>query len=243
VHRSPIISTWLALAVLPASALHAQDSTRAPHAIRWWEGAAVLGGIATATALDAPLQRYVQGHRAPAGDRVASLLRRGGQPEVFATVPVGLFLTGLVTHRPALTRASERIAASLALAGAVSTAGKFAFGRARPSDGGDSDDWHAFSHYQSMPSGHTTMAFAFATSLGNEIHRPWASAGLLALAAGTGWSRVNDNKHWFSDVLAGAAVGVTSAEIVDGRWRVFHLRAPAVLVSRSEIVVGWEAKF
>ena len=233
----------LPLLAIGTPGLCAQDSTRAPHAIRWWEGAAVAGGIATATAFDASLARYARHHRSPTGDHLASVLRRGGQPEVFATLPVGLLLTGLVTHRPALTRAAERMATALALAGAVSTAGKFAFGRSRPSDGGDPDDWKAFSHYQSMPSGHTTMAFAFATSLANEIHRPWASAGLLTLAAGTGWSRVNDNKHWLSDVLAGAAVGVTSAELVDGRWRLFHLRPPAVLVGPAGFEVGWSARF
>jgi membrane-associated phospholipid phosphatase len=237
----------LVLAAPAAPVLRAQDSAtvRASHAIRWWHGAAVLGGIATATALDAPLQRYIQGHRSPSADRVASVVRRGGQPEVFATVPAALLLTGLVTHRSGLTRASARIAASLALAGAVSTTGKFVFGRPRPSDGGDPDDWKAFSHHQSMPSGHTTMAFALATSLANEIHRPWASAGLLTLAAGTGWSRLNDNRHWLSDVLAGAAVGITSAELVDGRWRVFHLRPPALFIgpAGTGLAVGWSGRF
>jgi membrane-associated phospholipid phosphatase len=232
---------WITLLVLAlaAPALRAQDSTRAPHELEWWEGTAVVAGIATATALDASLERYVQHHRSATGDRLASVVRRGGQPEVFATVPVGLFLTGLVMHRTSLTRAAERMAASLMLAGAVSTTGKFVFGRPRPSDGADPDDWQAFSHYQSMPSGHTTMAFAFATSLANEIRRPWATAGLLTLAAGTGWSRINDNRHWLSDVLAGAAVGITSAELVDGRWRLFHLHPPAVLVSPREVEVRW----
>ena len=68
-----------------------------------------------------------------------------------------------------------------------------------------------------MPSGHTAMAFALATSLSDEIHNRWATVGLYGLATAVGWSRINDNRHWFTDVAAGALVGITSAKLVSGR--------------------------
>jgi membrane-associated phospholipid phosphatase len=61
----------------------------------------------------------------------------------------------------------------------------------------------------------------------------------LTVAAGTGWSRLNDNRHWLSDVLAGAAVGITSAELIDGRWRIFHLRPPTLFVGQAGVAIGW----
>ena len=38
---------------------------------------------------------------------------------------------------------------------------------------------------------------------------------LYAFATGTAWSRMNDRRHWLSDVVAGAAVGFTAAKIVE----------------------------
>jgi len=85
------------------------------------------------------------------------------------------------------------------------------------------------------------MAFALATSLAEEIHRPWATAVLYAGATGTAWSRLNDHKQWLSDVLAGATVGFTAAKIVEGRWRIF--RASALLNSWSGTRVEWRVAF
>ena len=84
------------------------------------------------------------------------------------------------------------------------------------------------------------MAFALATSLAAEIHRPWATALLYAGATGTAWSRLNDHKHWLSDVLAGATVGITSAKLIEGRWRIFGLDPPEFL---SGTRVGWRVTF
>jgi membrane-associated phospholipid phosphatase len=87
------------------------------------------------------------------------------------------------------------------------------------------------------------MAFALATSLADEIHRPWATVGLYTMATGVAWSRINDNRHWLSDVAAGALVGITSAKLASGRWRVFNLHPPSVLVAPSGMGLGWSAQF
>lgn len=87
------------------------------------------------------------------------------------------------------------------------------------------------------------MAFALATSLADEIHRPWASALLFTGATGTAWSRLNDQRHWLSDVLAGATVGITAANFIEGRWRFFGLGPPRFLVTASGMRVEWHAAF
>lgn len=67
----------------------------------------------------------------------------------------------------------------------------------------------------SFPSGHTANAFAGAEFLRREYEdvSPWYGvAGYLAAGA-TGFLRMYNNKHWLSDVAAGAGVGILSTDL------------------------------
>ena len=71
----------------------------------------------------------------------------------------------------------------------------------------------------SFPSGHTATAFMTATMLHKEYgltHSPWYSIGGYAVATLTGLMRIANNKHYLSDVMVGAGVGILSAEL--GYW-------------------------
>lgn len=76
----------------------------------------------------------------------------------------------------------------------------------------DGSDNHSF------PSGHTATAFAAATMLSKEYGHisPWISAGGYCVATATGLMRMANNKHWLSDVMVGAGIGVLSTEF--GYW-------------------------
>lgn len=63
----------------------------------------------------------------------------------------------------------------------------------------------------SFPSGHAASAFAFATGAAGA--QPLRSAPLRVLATLVGYSRVHTGVHYPGDVLAGAFIGVSSAEL------------------------------
>lgn len=71
------------------------------------------------------------------------------------------------------------------------------------------------SERNSFPSGHTATAFAGATILHKEFGNlsPWYSIGGYTLATLTGLSRIMNNRHWLSDVIVGAGVGIVSTDI------------------------------
>jgi membrane-associated phospholipid phosphatase len=53
-------------------------------------------------------------------------------------------------------------------------------------------------------------------------------------------SRVYQEKHWVSDVIGGAVLGIASAKFASGRWKIFGLRAPSFLIKGGAPAVGWQ---
>jgi hypothetical protein len=140
-----------------------------------------------------------------------------------AAIPlVGVFEASLFTGNTRFQDAAFTSLQAWVYSGMLSGALKMVFGRARPESGGDPGDFGFFSGNTSYPSGHTTAAFAIIT--------PWvmyyphvATYGLFALSGSTAIARIALDKHWPTDVLAGAALGYLTA-----RWLVHrHMGIPS----------------
>lgn len=71
------------------------------------------------------------------------------------------------------------------------------------------------SNYLSFPSGHTAQAFLAASIVHAELRNKsqWYGVGAYALATSVAAFRMINNKHWESDVIAGAGVGILSAHL------------------------------
>ncbi|WP_270087369.1 phosphatase PAP2 family protein [Sphingobacterium sp. SYP-B4668] len=67
----------------------------------------------------------------------------------------------------------------------------------------------------SFPSGHTATAFIGAELLWQEYRNQsiWYGIAGYTVAAGTGFFRMYNNKHWLSDVAMGAGIGILSTKI------------------------------
>ncbi|MBQ0114888.1 MAG: phosphatase PAP2 family protein [Bacteroidales bacterium] len=68
----------------------------------------------------------------------------------------------------------------------------------------------------SFPSGHTATAFAAATVLHKEYgltRSPWYSVAGYTVATATGVMRALNNRHWISDIMVGAGIGIISTDL------------------------------
>ncbi len=119
---------------------------------------------------------------------------------------LSLYMAGKVFHRRGLAALGSDLTSGLVIAGTISTGLKLATQRTRP-DGAP----------YSFPSGHATMAF---TTAGVIADRYGVIPGIIAEsgAAYVGLSRLQENKHYISDVVAGAALGnLIAYEVVSRR--------------------------
>jgi len=125
----------------------------------------------------------------------------------------GLDFMGIKAKNNFRDRTFVVITSHLIMGGAVQTVKK-ATGVERP-DG---------SNYLSFPSGHTATAFTGAHILFKEYKdvSPWIGVAGYAAATTVGTMRVLNRKHWVSDVVAGAGVGILSVEIGYMLLPVFH---------------------
>jgi len=68
----------------------------------------------------------------------------------------------------------------------------------------------------SFPSGHSSLAFVHATVLFHEFKdtEPWIAYSGFAFATATAYLRMTNNLHWLPDVVAGAGIGMLTANVV-----------------------------
>jgi hypothetical protein len=168
-------------------------------------GAALLG--------DREFREEAQEHRGNTTNSMARLGNSFGEWQyVVPALGVG-YLAGEVAGSSDLKRVMLHAGAAAALATGITSGLKYTIGRTRPTFAGDPDQFRPFSGANSFPSGHTAAAFAIATSIADETDDSWSDVALYGAATLTAMARVNDDRHWTSDVLVGALIGHLS-----GRW-------------------------
>jgi membrane-associated phospholipid phosphatase len=226
-----VLLTSIAIAqLLPSSSARAQDgelpvdvadpapALRVPHPLRRplvsTEQAAAVGLILLVTFTgDEPFRDAAQEHRNGVTNAIGGVGNVFGESRYVLPVLGAGYLMGEVAGSRVLRRVAMQAGRAVIIAGGVTTVLKYTLGRTRPSGDGESDQFSPFSGSTSFPSGHTAVAFAVATALADETKDPWTDIALYGAATATAFARVNGDRHWTSDVLAGALVGHLSA-----RW-------------------------
>lgn len=169
------------------------------------------------------LKDFVQRSDGRVVRQAANFGRRFGEKMGLAAAGLSMVYAVLVNDKSVSQIVPIQLKAML-VSSLVNDALKLSIHRALPRDSTDPFDrgksWQAPS--LAFPSGHTSAAFSFATIVA-ENAKDSKIIPVLAYGAATltAWSRVKDNQHWVSDVLAGFLVGhyVTKAVITAGESR------------------------
>ncbi len=131
---------------------------------------------------------------------------------------IALYGYGLIDDNNNVRRLAVKLTEATFLATTLTVITKTVIGRGRPYKQESNYYTNPFTFdndYNSFPSGHTTLAFAYSTVMANEIDNIFWKVGWYTAAGLVSYSRIYHNQHWFSDVMMGAAIGYFSAEFVN----------------------------
>lgn len=188
------------------------------------KGAWLTAGVAAATALalnrDEEIRAEVLEADGRTSRRVSTKLEPLGRHEV-EVAALGTFY--LVARRAGNARGVSTAATafeSYLWAAILTSATKAAFGRERP--GGGSGEGRFFAGDTIFPSGHTARSFAIAAVFADRHGRKAAWIG-YPLAALVGLSTIEQDRHWASDIVAGAGLGLAVGKGIAAR----HPAAPS----------------
>lgn len=188
----------------------------------WAAAGAVAGTTAGLMLFDEEIQKLPRRNQDPGWYDVSQALNWGGHLPS-AEIATGLvYLTGLVSGEDDIRVTGRMLAQTLIYSGSVYLVIRIVAGRSRPSSrvgAYEFDFWQPDNNFQSFPSGHTVVAFSFATVLARRIDHWAASAVLYAAAAAVGMARMYQDHHWSSDVFFGAVLGYTAGVFVDAQER------------------------
>ena len=198
---------------------------RAPTRLETNEYLRLVGFVGLTTSimasLDGPIYRHANGADGPPSTTIPHHLSSLGRvydhigPSNFVLGTAGVLAAGGVLagdqkHVRTSIRMLEAVLFTQLLTGAL----KETIGRARPFTGHgpmhtemaelEFTSGHA---QRSMPSGHTSKIFAAASVIGHQYDAWWVKVPVYATAASAGIQRIESGKHWFSDVVVGAALG------------------------------------
>lgn len=204
------------------------DSTDAPHSLFTAGDAALAVGTVALTAAFFPLDRTIARRLAhdtlayPGRNTTARSIENIAVPGTFVIFPL-VYAYGRFGGHPDAADLGLHAGEAVVLALGVTGVLKGAIGRSRPYVTRDSlpFDFHPFKGFtgednSSFPSAHTAIGFAAAAAVTSELARTWpghtafVAPVLYGTATAVGVARMYTDKHWASDVVLGAGIGILS---------------------------------
>lgn len=166
---------------------------------------------------DQPVHDWVNDYRSGMLNDISSNVFEPFGAEYTLAVCGALYGYGLLTKNRKSESTALLAVESFALASIFVRIPKNLIGRQRPDAGNDVSpfDFKGPLGGTSFPSGHTVAVFSAATVIANQYRETvWVPVLSYSVAGLAGLSRIYDNRHWISDVFAGAVLGIAVGNLV-----------------------------
>jgi membrane-associated phospholipid phosphatase len=171
----------------------------------------ICTGIIHSQNLDIDILKNINGQYTPNGGTAFKIITNSVNPISIGT-PVGLLIGGFASKNKSMIWDGLEIASSTALNSIFTTTLKLSFRRDRPFVTYPNDVVkYTKAGSWSFPSGHTSTAFATATSLSLLYPKWYIIVPSYAWACSVGYSRMYLGAHYPSDVLFGAFLGTATS--------------------------------
>ena len=183
----------------------------------WIKFSSVIGITALSTIADKEIKNFSQRNQSNFSNSIFSADKYYYAEFVGASI-IAFYGYGLIDNNNKIRKLAVKLAEATVLASSITLVTKTIVGRARPYMDKNqyyTDPFTFNNDYNSFPSGHTTLVFAYSTVMANEIDNVFWKIGWYTLAGLVGYSRIYHNQHWFSDVLMAGAIGYFSGEFVN----------------------------
>ena len=170
----------------------------------------ITGVTALSFTLDKSIRNDMKRTHSSSMDNITNVGEKFGAGPYALALSGALYLSGQIVQDRELRKTGVMLAEAIFLNAIPTELLKVATGRSRPytNEGNyDIDFFRINDEDNSLPSGHTSTAFTIATVLSQRIDNTFASIVLYSLAGLTAVQRIYGDRHWFSDVVLGAAIG------------------------------------
>lgn len=169
---------------------------------------------------DQSVKDFFQSHKNNTESFISTHILEGFGAEHSFIVISGILTYGMLAKDKKYVSTALLAFESFALASLVTRIPKTLVGRERP-DNANGDGPYVINgplHGNSFPSGHTTASFAVASVIATQFRdSKWIPVAAYSVAGLAGLSRIYDNKHWLTDVVAGATIGTLVGNLVSHR--------------------------
>lgn len=173
---------------------------------------------------DPAVRDFFQSNHNQTATFVSTHILQGFGAEHSLLVMGGIFTYGLLARNDKSKSTALLALESFALASLVTRIPKTIVGRERPDSGYGPYKINGPFGGSSFPSGHTTASFAVASVIATQFRdSKWIPITAYSVAGLAGISRIYDNKHWLTDVVAGATIGTLVGNLVSHRATNSHL--------------------
>lgn len=169
-----------------------------------------LSGSAIAQNWDIDLLKNINLNRNPNLDEIFKGITNSAAPMAYG-VPLVIMAAGFLKKDSTLKRNGIYFGTSILASATISSILKYSVNRPRPFETYPSIQNVGEGGSPSFPSGHTTDAFALATSISIAYPKWYVIIPSYTWACVVGYSRMDLGVHYPSDVLAGAIIGAGSS--------------------------------